>query len=183
MNWPIPKLRLLPALYLVLVLLLPRIASLILMNVWMAAVAGFEFLRRRRPEVGLWAARHEIPEDFFWMTLGVWLTLVIFSGERILMVALGFVAWADPAATLIGRKWGKHPWPRNPLKTIEGSAGFFLISVAWSLLYVKPLVAVLAGAAGAAIEAHPWRRPWRVVFVLPCLGTLILSILNMVLGR
>jgi len=183
MTWPVPKYQLLPAVYLLAFLVLPRQGCLVLMTLWMVLVAVGELLRRRRPEVGAWTARHGISEDLFWMTLGVWLALVVFAGQRILMVSIGFVALGNPVATWVGQKYGKRPWPNNPAKTYEGSAGFFVVSFLWSLAFVKPVVGVLACAAGAWMEAYPWPKPWRTSFVLPVFGTLALSIINIVLGR
>jgi dolichol kinase len=183
----------LPIVYTLLYAMLPRTISLPLMTLWVLAFGFFEFVRIRRPEVNerilkQWIGVYEpsevlVPSRFFWAALGCWLTMVIFNGSKIVLVALGLLAFGKEAAVWGGKKWGKTPWPKYPTKTAEGSACFIVASMAWALLAVRLRwpVAFLGGVAGAWIEVERWQ--WPNAIVLPLLGGLALSVLNLLVGR
>jgi HAD superfamily phosphoserine phosphatase-like hydrolase len=61
----------------------------------------------------------------------------------------------DASATLIGKKFGSHPFPYNKGKKIEGTLfGFVLASIGASL-FVNPLTALVGAAAGMIVESIP----------------------------
>jgi dolichol kinase len=183
----------LPIVYTLLYAALPRAVSLPLMTLWTFAFAFLEFARIRRPEVNArflrqWEgfyvpAELRAPSRFFWAALGCWLTMVIFNGSKIVLMALGLLAFGKEAAQWGGKKWGKTRWPKYPQKTVEGSACFVIVSMAWALISVRLRwpVAFLGSAAGAWIEVERWQ--WPNAVVLPLLGGLVLSVLNLFLGR
>jgi dolichol kinase len=192
-------------LYLLLYAVFPRAIAVGVMTVALLAVGIAEFLRLRRPEVNAWFLKkfggiHRAEEvmqlsGVFWMLLGCWLTMVVFASKAIVLPALGFVALGDTAASLGGKKWGKHPWPHNPHKTYEGSAFLALTAIAFALVFLRWPVAILGGLAAAWIEARlfPWRiRLWpfkkALVFpndnlAVPVLSGLALSVLNLTIGK
>ena len=78
------------------------------------------------------------------------------------MTAFAAFMLADAAAALVGRRFGRHPWPRTT-RTVEGSAAFFGVAlvVLLALPAVAPLppvpllAAALAAGAMALAEAAP----------------------------
>jgi|GEM_PF-4190317 len=183
----------LPILYTVFYMALPRALFVPLMTLWTLAFGVFEFLRIRRPEINTrflheWKefyvpseALH--PSRFFWAAFGCWLTIIIFNGSKIVVMALGLLAFGKEAALWGGQKWGKTVWPQNPQKSMEGSACFVLVCLVWGIVAVRLRwpVALLGSLAGAWIEAERWQ--WPNAIVLPLLGGLVLSVLNLFLGR
>jgi uncharacterized protein (TIGR00297 family) len=63
--------------------------------------------------------------------------------------AWGIMAFGDGAATLVGRRWGRHPLSWNPDKTVEGLCAFVVagaaagVGLAW---WIAPAVAGHPGA-------------------------------------
>jgi uncharacterized protein (TIGR00297 family) len=43
--------------------------------------------------------------------------------------AIAILTYADPSATLVGRRFGKHKWKSNPQKSIEGSTAMFFVAI------------------------------------------------------
>ena len=150
-----------------------------------------EFFRLRRPEINAWLMKRfggihresEVmhPSGIFWTLLGCWLTMFVFTEKRIVIPALGFLAFGDAAAALGGKKWGRHPWPKNPSKTFEGSACFVAVCIAWALFFLRWPVAILGSLICAWMESLS--LPWNDNLWIPVLSALTLSILNLVLGK
>lgn len=69
---------------------------------------------------------------------------------------LAAVLVADAAAALVGRRWGRHPWP-GTAHTVEGSIAFLVVgAIVWALVSGSPVYIGLPGLAVAAIvEALP----------------------------
>src|SRR3954468_11567800 len=95
---------------------LPRTVALLLLSIILLALAIVEFLRLRRPEINAWLIARfggihresEVhnPSGVVWTLLGCWLTMLVFDSRRIVLPALGFLAFGDTAAALGGKKWG-----------------------------------------------------------------------------
>jgi dolichol kinase len=183
--------HLLTGIYILIYGLLPRWGALWLLGLGLLAIGAAEWLRLRRPEINAWclkkfAAIHRESEvmnysGVFWSLLGCWLTMVIFTSKRIVLPALGFLVFGDAVAALGGQRWGKHFWKFNRTKSWEGSGCFALVSLVWTLFFLRWPVAILGALSGAWIEARPW--PYNDGLWLPVLGGAALSILNLVLGR
>jgi dolichol kinase len=162
-----------------------------LLGVAMAILSVIELIRIRRPEVNAYflakfGGIHRESEvlalsGIFWTLLGCWATMLIFTNKKIVLPAIGFLVFGDTAAALIGKKWGKSPWPMNPVKTKEGTAGFVLVSTLWALIFVKWPVAILGAASAAWVEARSWK--WNDNFWIPIISGGVLSVLNLILGR
>jgi dolichol kinase len=169
----------------------PRWLALGLLGISLLIVGALEFLRLRRPEINAWfLARFEgihreseimHVSGIFWTLLGSWLTMLVFDNRRIVLPALGFLAFGDAAAALGGQKWGRHPWPKNAKKTIEGSLSFLVVSIAWAKLFLRWPVAVIGAVVGALVESRVW--PWNDNLWIPLLSGAALSVLNLVLGK
>jgi CDP-diglyceride synthetase len=100
------------------------------------------------------------------------LTILVFDNHRVVMTALGFLILGDTAAALGGKKWGKHPWPWNPDKTLEGSACFALVSFACAMaMQLRWPVAALGAVSIAILESRKLR--WNDNLWLPFISGLI----------
>ena len=178
-------------LYIALYALLPRWVSAWFFGIALVVVGIVEFLRLRRPEINAWFLQKfqglyrpsEImaPSGIFWTLVGCSATILIFTNKRIVLPALGFLTFGDAAAALCGKKWGKHYWPGQPGKSIEGTVGFALVSALWALFFVRWPVAVLSALTGAWIESRS--LPWDDNLWIPVLSGAALSIFNLLLGR
>lgn len=98
----------------------------------------------------------EIAHAPFIMGAGIILTVIAFPFRP---ATAGFLQLAvcDMVATLAGKKWGRHPLPHAPEKTLEGSLAFFLVA-ALMMPFLYPLPgALLLAFVGAAIESLPYK--------------------------
>jgi dolichol kinase len=87
---------------------------------------------------------------------------------------------ADPAAALVGRRYGRHRYPGG--KSVEGSAAF--LAVALALLVAVPGVG-LAGALAVAVVLTLLEAPTLIVddnLYLPALGAGALAVLSWALA-
>jgi dolichol kinase len=177
--------------YMILYAATPRWLSVWLLFVLLLIVSMVEFMRLRRPELNAKLLKKfggihrptEImgPSGIFWTLLGCWLTMLVFTNKRIVLPALGFLTFGDTAAAMVGQKWGRHHWKKNPTKTYEGSAGCALVSIAWALCFVRWPVAILGGLTAAWLEARP--LPYNDNLWIPTISGLALSVFNLVLGK
>jgi phytol kinase len=177
--------------YMIIYAVLPRWLSVWLFLFALLISGSVEFIRIRRPEINDWALKKfggihrpsEImgPSGIFWTLLGCWVTMLVFTNKRIVLPALGFLVFGDTAAALVGRKWGKRPWPKNPAKTYEGSAAFAVVSAVWAIFFVRWPVAILSAITGAWVEAQLW--PWNDNVWVPFLSALALSVFNIFVGK
>lgn len=92
------------------------------------------------------------PASSSWYVLGVFLAVLVFSREPAAAGTL-VLALADPAASLVGRRWGRRSVGHG---SVEGSSVFF--GVAWLALVplVGPVPALAAAAAATVVEPLPW---------------------------
>lgn len=94
----------------------------------------------------------EKPASSSWYVLGIFLALLLFSRERAVAGIL-VLALADPAASLVGRRWGRRPVGNGSL---EGSATFFGVACLALLTLVPPGPALAAAALATVVEVLPW---------------------------
>jgi dolichol kinase len=177
--------------YLLFYIVFSRAAALWVLGLLLLALSAVEWIRLRRPEVndrflrafGGLHREEEImrPSGIFWTLLGTWTTLLVFTNQRVVLPALGFLVFGDTVAALAGRRWARHPWPRNPLKSYEGSAGFVLASTVWAITVMGWPAALLSSLAAAWFESRSYR--WNDNFWVPLLGGVAASCFNIALGR
>jgi dolichol kinase len=86
-----------------------------------------------------------------WFLLGVFLT-VWFPGEGIAVAAILVLSVADPAASVVGRLWGRHRLGKG---TLEGTLTFFAVAVAVLFPFVGIPAAIPVAAFVALIEVLP----------------------------
>jgi dolichol kinase len=110
------------------------------------------------------------PASSTWYLLGVLLTLILFPRDAAMGGILA-LAIADPAATLVGRQWGKKVFGKG---TVEGSLVF--AAVAFGALAIwAPWPQALGGAVlSAVVEALPWSVDDNLTIPLAAAGALLL---------
>ena len=112
------------------------------LNRWLLESFGFLFKERERGRV----------TAAMWLALATLLAFLVFP-EPLAAVALLMSAFGDPAASVVGRLWGRL---RFGAKSVEGAAAFFAAALAvavvcWAGRLYEPLWAGVAAAAVAAV--------------------------------
>jgi len=69
--------------------------------------------------------------------------------------AILILAFGDSTAAFIGKTVGRTPNPLNPKKTVEGTFGFFAVSLFATMLIVPTSIAFVTAIVVAIIEALP----------------------------
>jgi len=85
-----------------------------------------------------------------WYLMGAFITLLV--APRLFMPALLVLALADPAASVVGRLWGRHRLGKG---SWEGTAAFFVVASAVLASLVGPGIALPAAALVASFEVLP----------------------------
>ncbi len=113
-----------------------------------------------------------------WVLVSGFLLAVLVPVEIGALVFAAFLV-ADAGAALVGRTWGRHPWP-GTTRTLEGSAAFAAIALVLLLALpealpgidpVPPWQALVVALAMAWLEAQPIRVNDNVF--VPTLGALL----------
>lgn len=86
-----------------------------------------------------------------WFLLGALAVLVIAPG-RWFAPAVLVLALADPAASVVGRTWGRHRLGKG---SWEGTGAFYLVAVAVLTPFAGLQAALIAAAVVAALEVLP----------------------------
>ena len=86
-----------------------------------------------------------------WFLLGAVAVLVIAPGGWFAPAML-VLALADPAASVVGRLWGRHRLGKG---SWEGTGAFYLVAVAVLTPFAGPQAALIAAAVVAALEVLP----------------------------
>ena len=97
------------------------------------------------------------PTTGTWSMLGIIISLLLFKREFAIPAML-YAHVGDPAAEIIGRRWGRHRIPNG--KSLEGSLGCFSVSLIIGLICTQLLplslgVAALGALAATLAEAAP----------------------------
>lgn len=154
--------------------------ALILAGGLVAASLAVEGIRRWLPGVNhvLW---HLLPSVFreweghkilgsTWFALGAFAALAL-SGRDAGGTAILFLAWGDPAAEFVGRRWGR----KGEGKTVVGSLGCFLACLVAGVVGMGlgglDARAVLVGATIAALVER-WSPPPDDNLWVPVIGGL-----------
>ncbi len=106
-----------------------------------------------------------------WFVLGVLLTLLLFPWQ-ISVAAILVLALADPAASVLGRLFGKRRLGKG---TLVGSSAFLAVAFPCTLTVLAWPAALAAAVAIAAVEIIPW--PLDDNLVLPLASGVIISFL------
>lgn len=106
---------------------------------------------------------------------GAVLSLLLFPAV-ISSTVIWIVAFADTAATLIGRSLGSHRLPYNKKKSLEGTCAAWIIAFFCGCIYLPVFPALLAAFFSSIIESMPLRSfdnllmPVGTGIFLVCLG-------------
>lgn len=112
------------------------------------------------------------PASSTWYALGVLLALALFSREAAVSGVL-VLAYADPAASYGGRRWGKRPFLGGSL---EGSAIFVMVAFGALAARHSLLVATVAAATVALAERLSW--PLDDNLTVPVVGAGMVTLLE-----
>ena len=103
------------------------------------------------------------------------LSTLCFSAS-IASAGIWIVAFADTAATLVGRKLGNHRLPYNKKKSLEGTLAAWIVAFFCGRVYFPLFPALLTASFSSMIESLPLRAldnlfiPLGTGILLWCLG-------------
>jgi dolichol kinase len=144
--------------------------ALLLLAAWFVAFLFAESLRalgRRGIRDGLIdfadeliskAARNPLEEKFFaptFFTLLASFLLIGFLPFVPSLCGLLVLSLADPSAALVGIRYGRHRWPYNPQKSLEGSIAMMTVIFLLLLPFVSPWLSMLVAFSVAIFESMP----------------------------
>lgn len=97
------------------------------------------------------------PTTGIWSMVAIIVTVLLFRRE-FAITAMFYAHLGDPAAEIVGRRWGRHRMPNG--KSLEGSLGCFAVCVIIGLVCTRILplsfgVAVVGALTAALAEAAP----------------------------
>ncbi|MDR1417941.1 MAG: hypothetical protein LBI80_02105 [Endomicrobium sp.] len=90
-----------------------------------------------------------------WTLLGGLLTILMFSNKYIVLTSFLYMVFADTAAALIGRAFGKHKILFG--KSLEGSTACFIVCLIIGLFMFNFKFALLGAVVATFVEAVPWK--------------------------
>lgn len=90
------------------------------------------------------------PTTGTWSMLGILITVLAFKRE-FAVPAMFYAQVGDPAAEIVGRRWGRHRLPNG--KSLEGTLGCFITSAVIGVVCVQMLPLSLASALVGALVA------------------------------
>lgn len=166
------------------VLPIPRAWAVGLLATALLAQGAIDVVRLRFPAVNaafFRAFRHLAspreasgPASSTWYTLGVLVAVALFPREAAVsgILVLGL---ADPAASYVGRRWGRRPFLGA---TLEGSGVFMAVAFAVMVPRHDPLLAAAAAAAATLAERLSWPLDDNVT--LPVVTAAVLALLGRV---
>lgn len=97
-----------------------------------------------------------------WYLAGVLVALLAFPLD-VAMASILVLALGDPAASYVGRRWGRHRVPGDG--SVEGTAVFWFVSLVVLLAFFPPHHAILGSLVATVVERIPW--PLDDNFTLP----------------
>lgn len=112
-------------------------------------VANTTFFRRFSALASPREARK--PASSTWFLIGA-LTVLVFAPHGFFAPALLVLALADPAASLVGRLWGRHKLGKG---SWEGTGAFFLVALAVLVPFAGLSAGLIAALAVAVAEVVP----------------------------
>ncbi|HIC15583.1 MAG TPA: hypothetical protein EYO83_10620 [Gemmatimonadetes bacterium] len=105
-----------------------------------------------------------------WYILGGLIAIAVFRLPAALSGIL-VLAWADPTASYLGRRWGKRPFLGG---TLEGSTAFLAVATLILLLRHPPAVAIASACLMTLAERVAWPFDDNLMLAPACAGTLTL---------
>lgn len=117
---------------------------------------------------------YEFATSPIFFALGIAISFFVFP-EPISYVAIAVLTLGDGGAHLFGMKFGKHPLPTDKGKSVEGTLAGFVCAFLGAVLFVNPLMALIAAAVGMVIEGIP--NPLNDNLLLPLVSGLVLVLI------
>ena len=105
--------------------------------------------------------------------LAVGFALVVYPHNAALG-AIAVLASGDALSTLVGKAWGRRPWPWNRRLSLEGSLAFLVAGTLYASLFVPFPMALVGALVGALVETVPWPLDDNVTIPLAVGGVLAL---------
>jgi dolichol kinase len=96
---------------------------------------------------------HELPgRGFLFAILGVLLSLQLFERD-VALASVIILTFADPVSYFVGKNFGKTRHFLDSRKNIEGNIAGFIVSSAFALFFVSPLLAIGGSLIAMLFEA------------------------------
>jgi HAD superfamily phosphoserine phosphatase-like hydrolase len=158
-------------------------ASLILLMMAVYTVSEVQRMFRKTTPlfsgVTMLAARRSEFQEFvaspIFFALGIALSLFIFP-EPIDYVSVTVLTLGDGSASIFGQRFGNIRIPYNKTKYFEGSISGFFFAFLGSMLFIRPLNALIASAVGMFVESLP--LPLNDNLAIPLVTGLALIVLS-----
>ncbi len=125
-----------------------------------------------------WEARRVLGST--WFSVGMLATLLLF-GRDVGGTAVLFLAWGDPAAELVGRRWGRPGRGKTRTGSLGCLAACLLAGLAGIGLGGLSAWTVLVGAVVATLVEH-WSPPPDDNVWMPLLSGLAMALIQWVVG-
>ncbi|MBO76442.1 MAG: hypothetical protein CME17_03335 [Gemmatimonadetes bacterium] len=106
-----------------------------------------------------------------WYILGALIAIVLFPISAALSGIL-VLAWADPTASYLGRRWGRRSFLGG---TLEGTIAFLVVAVLILSVRHPPAIAIPSACLITLVERSAWPLDDNLVLAPACAGILTLS--------
>lgn len=163
----------------------PRSTALVLLAVILGGLSALDLIRllHRRANVLFFRSFRHLaspreaggPASSTWYALGLLLSVAFFPTAAAVSGIL-VLALADPAASYVGRRWGRRPFLGA---TLEGTLLFAV--VAFCIVAPRHGIAVAAATALVTTLAERLSRPLDDNLTLPVVGAATITLLDTVL--
>ncbi len=160
------------------VLGLSRPTALLILGIILGVLAIMDLIRLLDPKVNILFFRafsslaspreQKKVASSTWYAASVLLVLLLFPLDYALAGIL-VLAWADPAANVIGQKTGKHPFLAG---TVRGTATFVVVAFCALVCFVPWWMALVAAALTGLVEAAPLELDDNLIVPLTAAGLL-----------
>lgn len=163
------------------VLGLPRATALVILGIILALTTATDLVRLYDPKINTVFFKAFSPlasprekgkiASSTWYAASLIVVLLIFPLDYALAGIL-VLAWADPAASVVGQKFGKHPFLAG---TIRGTATFAVVAFCALILFVPWWMALVAATVTALLEAAPLDLDDNLIVPITAAGTLYIT--------
>jgi len=118
---------------------------------------------------------YEFVTSPIFFAVGIMLAMILFP-VSVAYASIAVFTLGDSIATLFGKIFGKHIFPYNKGKMIEGTIFGFIFAWLGASLFVNPVKALVGAAAGMLVETLP--TPLNDNLTIPLMSGLSLLILS-----
>jgi len=105
-----------------------------------------------------------------WYILGALITIMLFPLSAALSGIL-VLAWADPTASYLGRRWGRRAFLGG---TLEGTTAFLVVAVLILSVRHPPAIAIPSACLITLVERSAWPLDDNLILAPACAGSLTL---------